>query len=59
MKSIQKGFKAEEPLIELLDKMQEKEHLNFSPLIKRIIWSYAEENHPELATEAKKKLQDS
>jgi hypothetical protein len=50
-----KGFKAEENLIELIEKMQDKEHLNFSPLIKRIVWDYAERYHPDEAAEAKKK----
>jgi hypothetical protein len=59
METIQKGFKAEKPLVALIEKIQAREHLNFSPLVKRIIWTYAEQNYPDLAEEAKKEIDAS
>ena len=59
METIQKGFKAEKPLVSLIEKMQAREHLSFSPLVKRIIWTYAEQHYPDLAEEAKKEMSGS
>jgi len=59
MKGIQKGFKAEPALAEMLDKIADREHINLSSVVKRACWIYAEENYPELAEEAKRKLSAS
>lgn len=59
MASTQKCFRFENELLEAAEEAQKEEHLGFSALVKRALWFYLEEKHPEKAKKAKDKLYSS
>jgi hypothetical protein len=59
MTSKQKGVRIEEGFLSVIDEIRKKEHLDFSPFVKRCIWYYIEQHYPEEANAAKKKIYGS
>lgn len=57
MASTQKGFRVEDIFLQVIEKIRKKEHLGFSPFVKRCIWFYIEQHYPGEAEEAKRKME--